>query len=53
MKFPERQNTKLSTAMAEKKSDSILKKVEDATKNKPVAKKTTTTKKTTKTKTVS
>ena len=51
MKFPERQNTKLSTAMAEKKSDSTSKKVEDATEKKPVAKKTTTTKKTTKTET--
>ena len=51
MKFPERQNTKLSTAMAEKKLDSMSKKVEDATEKKPVAKKTTTTKKTTKTET--
>ena len=51
MKFPERQNTKLSTAMAEKKSDSTSKKVEDATEKKPVAKKNTTTKKTTKTET--
>jgi small subunit ribosomal protein S1 len=37
--------------MAEKKLDSMSKKVEDATEKKPVAKKTTTTKKTTKTET--
>ena len=52
MKFLERQNTKLSTAMIEKKSDSTSKKVKDATEKKPAAKKTTTTKKTTKNETV-
>ncbi len=52
MKFPERQNTKLSTAMTEKKSDSTSRQVETLAEKKPAAKKTDHhSKKTTKTET--